>query len=86
MKRLWCRLWGCWCHGDYPGCGRCGAAIYDADFVQAGKLAWLQNAYGCLWCQTYALFHSRCDVCHGHMWLKKGSCCSPKCYEQWMPF
>jgi hypothetical protein len=44
--RIACHLWGCWCSNEYPGCLRCGAALYDADFIQIGRMDWKEERNG----------------------------------------
>ena len=86
MKRLLCHLWGCWCSNEYPGCVRCGAALYDSDFVQIGHLHWISNMRS-LWTEAVRCTAGRCDVCHKRMWFKgHNPCCSEECQEQWYPF
>jgi hypothetical protein len=41
--RLRCRMHGCCCAEDYPGCVFCGAALYDHDFIQIGWLTPIRN-------------------------------------------
>lgn len=86
MKRLLCELWGCWCRDDYPACGRCEAALYDGDFVQIGRLAWIYRVRDALRAACYFVMR-HCAVCRRRMWFKSdGQCCSQKCEDQWYPF
>jgi hypothetical protein len=87
MKRLLCKLWGCWVHNDYPACGRCGSALYDADFVQIGRLNWVYRVRDALRGIYMSLATHHCEVCHRRIWFTRHSpCCSDKCYSQWVPF
>jgi len=86
MKRLLCHLWGCCCANEYPGCVRCGAALYDADFIQIGRLNWLivlRYFIIGLWSDVMR----RCEVCGKRVWFTRHSpCCSEKCFSKWYPF
>jgi hypothetical protein len=42
--RIRCVLWGCWTD-ENGACPKCGCALYDADFVQEGRLHWFQQAW-----------------------------------------
>lgn len=82
--RLICHIRGCDLHNDYHGCSRCGAPLYDVDFVQTGWIEPLESAY-------YRLKHwlriKKCDVCGKRMpWRSTTPCCSTKCMDQWLPF
>lgn len=86
MKRILCRISGCAC-GDYaPACDRCGAYLYDADFIQEGAMQPLWNFIDRIRAKRMALLR-RCDVC-GKKMLNAGTetCCSKECYEKWIPF
>lgn len=87
MKRLLCKLWGCYCSDTHDfSCPRCGAALYDADFVQIGRLEWVYRVRD-FFRGKYAFITRRCDVCRKRMWFTRHNpCCSEKCYDQWLPF
>ena len=84
--RIRCILWGCWTD-QYGACPKCGCALYDADFVQEGKLAWLQQFWWRLR-HGICLFTTRhCAVCNKRMWFTWSSpCCSEKCNDEYIPF
>jgi hypothetical protein len=81
--RLHCWLFGC--EEIQGGCVRCGAEIYDFDFVQYG--GWNELVFQ-IKRIVRPLFGRRCDVCGKRFWrhASKDYCCSPKCYEGWVPF
>jgi hypothetical protein len=84
MRRIRCILFGCWCHRDYPGCGRCGAALYDADFIQIAKLDWLIRLW---WWLRKLRIIKPCAVCGKRIWFAgTKACCSEKCWNDWLPF
>lgn len=85
MARIRCYLWGCWCD-ENSACPKCGAALYDADFIQIGRLDWMRSIrryLGGVW-----LFcNRRCPVCNkGMRFTWHGPCCSEKCAEDYLPF
>ena len=84
--RISCNLWGCWCDNN-GACPKCGCALYDPDFVQQGKLAWLQSLWWRLYrCVRFFKGHP-CDVCGKRMWFTwNAPCCSQKCMDEWIPF
>jgi hypothetical protein len=85
MMRIRCELWGCWCD-ENCACPRCGAALYDADFVQIGKLQWVRDVRSFLH-GAYKFTNRHCDVCRRRIWFTRNApCCSRKCYDQWIPF
>jgi hypothetical protein len=82
--RIKCKLWGCWCHEEYPACGRCGAQLYDADFVQIAKLQRLMTVWE--WVKGVR-FYRQCAVCKKRIWFAGlKACCSQKCWDEWLPF
>jgi hypothetical protein len=84
--RIACHLWGCWCSNEYPGCLRCGAALYDADFIQIGRMDWLVRLRYFIG-DVFACINRKCSVCGKRMWFKgDSSCCSEKCESEWYPF
>jgi uncharacterized OB-fold protein len=61
------------------------SALYDADFVQKGKLDfiwWFVWKFSVL----RRFVTSRCDECGKRMWFTSEPCCSDKCYDTWIPF
>ena len=86
MKRILCQMWGCCCSNEYPGCVRCGAALYDADFIQIGHLDWLVRLRSSI-VEGLSYLNRKCAVCGKRMWFKgQSSCCSEKCESEWYPF
>jgi len=84
--RIRCLLWGCECAHDYPACLNCGAALYESEFIQIGKLSWIWSAYRAIR-EAWGRLNRRCDVCRKRMWLAgRANCCSQKCYDEWIPF
>jgi len=83
--RLRCYLFGCWCDQN-SSCPKCGAALYDADFIQKGKLDWVHRLRFIV-ADNVALVHRRCDVCGKRIWFTRWSpCCSEDCYDKYIPF
>lgn len=82
--RIRCFLWGCWCD-ENSACPKCGAALYDADFIQIGKLDWMRRMRGSLNGLRY-LMSRRCEVCGKRMKFSRDYTCSPKCADEWIPF
>lgn len=85
--RLWCKIFGCRLEEHGPGCGRCGAWLYDWKFVDR-EMAFLGPYYQFVWwmrCNRLWFYH-RCDVCEERMFFTKNNCCSEDCYDQWNPF
>jgi hypothetical protein len=88
--RIHCRLFGCEASDEGPFCGRCGAHIYDYDFLSTGALdpilgrwmrfrRWFWNT----------LLPPRCEVCNRVLPKKNwdiGRCDRPECIESWIPF
>lgn len=90
MTRLRCHLLGCVCDSD-PGCHRCGAGLYDADFVQFGRLDFVFRAYYRALRFVRRFTGRRCDVCDRWYWpLRQGFpdewTCSRECADEWLPF
>jgi hypothetical protein len=83
--RIRCLLWGCWCD-EHSACPKCGSALYDADFIQIGKLGWMSRVRD-LFKGIYCFTNRHCEVCGKRMWFTRHSpCCSDECYSQWIPF
>jgi hypothetical protein len=85
MRRIRCVLFGCWCDENYA-CLKCGATLYDPDYVQIGKMDWVSR----LWAKICAVPHvvsKRCEVCGKLIWFPGGkSFCSQACWDKWIPF
>lgn len=73
--RLRCRLNGCCCAEDYPGCVRCGSALYDHDFIQIGWLTPLRDRFSMVlyswrqrrsYCRKPVTPESTCLLKRGH--------------------
>jgi hypothetical protein len=98
--RIRCALFGC-CLRDIPACHRCGAALYDADFIQLG---WLEPLIHRIH-RLRALLSAdtlRCTECRRLLTLprlwrewKRSSAfvgssaikfCSDECHDNWFPF
>lgn len=84
--RARCRLLGCACARDYPGCERCGAGIYDADYVQIGALDFAFRAYGRARRFVERFTGRRCEVCRKRYWRGDPWVCSDRCFSDWLPF
>jgi hypothetical protein len=87
--RIRCILFGCWCD-ENSACPKCGASLYDADFIQVGKLDWIHSIRGRIRV-VLAFVTRRCDVCNKRLWFNRSSewgpyCCCKECYESWIPF
>lgn len=84
--RIRCILFGCGCD-ENSACPKCGCALYDADFVQEGKLHWFQSVWGNLKSRKAMFTTRQCEVCGKRMWFTWSSpCCSENCRDQWIPF
>jgi len=84
--RLGCRFSGCCLDEHVLACYRCGAALYEHEFLQAGWATPLTS----LWARTvprlrFYLRH-RCSECRNVMYLSGEYCCSKKCWDTWAPF
>jgi hypothetical protein len=86
MRRKRCNWFGCTLGEHEPCCERCGAWLYDPDFVPIGSLEWIMDAWA--WVRRLpSKAHRRCDVCGGSMWFKPDEpCCSSECLDRWLPF
>lgn len=82
--RVRCVLFGCWCD-ENSSCPKCGAPLYDSDFVQIGKLDWIKRVNGWIKGISY-LICRRCEVCGKRMRFSRDYTCSPKCNDEWFPF
>ena len=81
--RLRCHLFGCQTDTWGVDCRRCGSFLYDSTFRQTG---WMYPVYYWFWwVWDYRPYH-RCVVCRRKMWFTQSSFCSPKCYDEWIPF
>jgi hypothetical protein len=92
-RRLWCRLFGCLPHDQAPACERCGAGVYDPEFVEYGQttLAPVRNWWADVrwWLARRFLCH-RCTSCGKRLWpwspRVHGDHCSEACFDNWIPF
>lgn len=84
--RLRCHLLGCLADSRYPGCPRCEAGIYDAGFVQIGRLEPAFRAYAIARRFVQKLTGKKCAVCHRRYWGGDEWTCSDKCFTDWLPF
>lgn len=87
--RIRCELFGCRTK-DAPACERCGAGIYDGNFILRGVLSsTIENASGILARVRQCILPGRCEVC-GRMVSRRGPfhylCDREECHEQWIPF
>ena len=83
--RVRCVLFGCW-YDQNSSCPKCGAALYDADFIQVGRMDWVHKVRGKL-SQIRAFVNRKCNVCGKRYWFTANEpCCSEECYEDYIPF
>lgn len=84
--RIRCLLWGCWCDRNHA-CPKCGCALYDVDFIQKGKLRWLQSLWWNLKRFSKVFSTRHCEVCGKRLrFAFRAPCCSEKCLKEWLPF
>jgi hypothetical protein len=86
--RIRCELFGC-LYDSYCGCVRCGAGLYEYEFLQEPCWA-LKPFYDAkFWLSTHKwwLAH-KCagEKCWQWMFFTHDHCCSEKCYSSWVPF
>jgi len=86
-RRIACHLLGCIEAEQYPGCYRCDHGIYDAEYVQYGKLEPLFRLYWWARGVIRKLGPKKCQQCgkkyrHGY----DEYLCSEECHENWLPF
>lgn len=84
--RIRCHILGC-DSGYEHACVYCGAALYDADFIQAGW-QWVVRLGYALRRLRKRVKGAHCAVCKRHFWPKDQYefCCGRKCQDQWIPF
>ena len=84
--RIRCVLWGCWCDQN-SSCPKCGAALYDADYIQIGKLEWIRKVVG-FFRGIYRFANRRCEVCGKKIRFNRHDdyTCSDECFDKWLPF
>jgi predicted nucleic-acid-binding Zn-ribbon protein len=83
--RIRCVLFGCWCD-EHSACPKCGAQVYDGDYIQIGKMDWMFKVRD-LFKGTYRFVNRRCDVCGKRMlFTYKQNVCSDSCFDKWIPF
>ena len=85
--RLRCKIFGCQLEEYGPACGRCGAWLYNWEFVDR-DMALLSPWYNFIWWLrgNRDWFYHRCAVCKEPMFFTKNECCSEECYDDWIPF
>ena len=68
-------------------CHRCGSMYYDGDFRQKGCrfVEWMRSVKWRFKQRSRYRFH-RCDVCQKPLYFTDQDCCSPQCYDKWIPF
>jgi hypothetical protein len=86
LHRAKCYLLGC-ALGEDPGCFRCETHLYDAEFIQIGKLDLFFRAYWWVRRCLRSLAPRRCDVC-GKKFMRGYTTytCSEACFNDWLPF
>lgn len=85
--RPMCRLFGCICAQHYPGCSRCQAGIYDADYVEIGALDFAFRPYWRARRFVQRFTGRRCEVCKRRYWRGYDEwVCSDECFSSWLPF
>jgi hypothetical protein len=85
MGRIRCILFGCWFDENHA-CPKCGAASYDPDYVQVGKMDWIYRLHDRI-CTYPNVVSRRCEVCGKLIWFPVGKrCCSQACWDKWLPF
>lgn len=86
LRRLWCRLYSCKDSDHFPGCDRCGAALYgEGNFIDRG---WLWPILR-LWFAAREATWPRCWHCNRRLWMRRRierNFCSADCYDAWIPF
>lgn len=84
--RLKCLFWGCATSEDVPECRRCGVYIYD-DFIEHGKLEWLNRVRWRLVGFFRLFMRKTCDECGRKFWFGYATnLCSEACHDEWLPF
>lgn len=88
--RLKCNLLGCLEADSYPGCQRCGCALYDPDYIVYG---WLDPIFRFYWRARRFIRDlspiTHCDECGKRIVLGRPytkDFCSEKCHDNWLPF
>jgi hypothetical protein len=84
--RLRCKALGCVCDDLLQGCIHCGTDIYTGFITR--DASWFRYFYRLQWKWDAARHYRRheCAVCGQTMLLTEDSCCSEKCYKEWIPF
>lgn len=91
LKRLRCVLFGCVAADEYPGCSRCGEALYGGDFIEdyARKLEWLFHARWRVRQFFRRFARQKCEECGKKFWRgypANDRLCSEECFDAWIPF
>lgn len=88
LVRVRCVLLGCLEADTYPGCHRCGCALYDPECIVYGLLDPVFDFYWRARRYIRRLWPvKRCDQCgkkfvHGY----DNELCSEECHDNWLPF
>ena len=90
FARMRCNLLGCLEADTYPGCHRCGCALYNADCIVHGMLEPLFDRY---WRARRFIRGlspiTHCDQCGKRIVLGRPytkDFCSEACHDNWLPF
>jgi hypothetical protein len=85
MRRWLCGWFGCVLDEHGSCCDRCGAWLYESDFVQYGSLEWIFAPWW-WWRRSKAFVRHSCGECGKPIWFSDEPCCSEECAEKWVPF
>ena len=85
MKRVLCRIFGCWQAEYGPCCRRCHADLFDGLFIDQGLVSPVAECWNVLIALRSRLLRP-CDQCGKWMWFPREPVCSRKCFEEWTPF
>lgn len=89
--RLRCHLFGCSYSDHFPGCERCGAGIYDAEFIGFDQSRFYRPRLFWRWLRRpFRRIVPRCDQCSRRLWPWRRwwtrDFCSEACQSKWIPF
>ncbi len=87
IARIPCRLFACACD-RYPACVRCGADLYDGDYIQRGWIDTIWDGWSKVKRLRNRLFPV-CQECGKSLLFKKRideTFCSLECQTDWLPF
>lgn len=85
-RRLHCRLFGCIESQYAPVCDRCGLYYYEGFvFSDESRIRgpWLRLVY---WVRGLNPIKTCCHCRRRFFDRKNESCCSERCYQEWIPF